>query len=169
MILPEPNIQCPPEEALTNYLADHNLKKTRERYVVLAAAREVGKIFTAAELHGYIEKKQFHLSLATVYSSLRLLGKCGLVVEHLVQADSVRFEYAYGKTAFKYMVCSHCGRIKPITDKAIDRAMAAAKVPRMHPSYYKAYIFGVCASCVRKENARLRKIKQQNTDDTRKS
>lgn len=169
MILPEPNIQYPPEVALTNYLSDHNLKKSRERYVVLEAVKDKGEIFTAAELHDYIEKTQFHLSLATVYSSLRLFVKCGIVVEHLVQADSVRFEYAYGKTAFKYMVCSHCGRITPLADTAIDRAMAAAKTPRMHPSYYKAYIFGICASCARKEKARLRKIKQQNTDDTRKS
>ncbi len=151
------------EEAFTEYLENNGLKKSRERYVVLEAARKINHLFTAAELHSFItECMSFHISLTTVYSSLSLLGKCGITVRHLLSADSVVFEYAYGKTSFKYAICSMCGRMTHINDRTLDRAVSAVKTPRLHFNYYKTYIYGICASCARKEKYKLRKIKNKN-------
>lgn len=150
-------------QTLTEYLLNNGLKKSQERYVVLDAAQKTEGLFTVAELHRFItENMTFHLSLATVYSSLELLTQCGITVEHFLSAKSVMFEYAYGKTAFKYTICSKCGRMTPVHDRTLDRAVAAVKTPRLHYNFYKTYIYGICASCARKEKSKLRKIKNQN-------
>lgn len=150
-------------EAFTEYLVNNGLKKSQERYAVLEAAGKINRLFTAAELHSFITgSMSFHLSLATVYSSLDLLDKCGIIVRHFLSSESVVFEYAYGKTSFKYAICSKCGRITPLHDRSLDRAVSVVKTPRLHFNYYKTYIYGVCASCARKEKSKLRKIKNQN-------
>ena len=151
-------------DVFTEYLVNNGLKKSQERYVVLEAVGKMNGLFTAAELHTYlVNNMNFHLSPATVYSSIKLLLECGIMVEHFLfpSSKSVLFEYAYGKTSFKYAVCSKCGRISPIHDRALDRAVSVVKTPRLHFNFYKTYIYGICASCARKEKSKLRKIKNK--------
>ena len=60
-------------EVFTEYLVNNGLKKSQERYVVLEAAGKMNGLFTAAELHTYlVNNMNFHLSPATVYSSIKL-------------------------------------------------------------------------------------------------
>ncbi len=158
-------------QAFTDFLVKNGLKKSQERYVVLEAAQKIDGLFTAADLHRFLtESMNFHLSLTTVYSTLELLTRCGIMVEHWLSAKSaksVKFEYAYGRTSFKYTICSKCGRISHVHDKTLDRAVAAVKTPRFHFNFYKTYIYGVCAACARKEKSKLRKIKNQDKNETR--
>ena len=92
-------------EVFTEYLVNNGLKKSQERYVVLEAAGKMNGLFTAAELHTYlVNNMNFHLSPATVYSSIKLLLQCGILVGHFLSSKSVMFEYAYGKTSFKYAI-----------------------------------------------------------------
>ncbi len=155
-------------QAFTDFLVNNGLKKSQERYVVLDAAQKIDGLFTAADLHSFLTGgMNFHLSLATVYSTLELLTQCGITVKHCLSANSVKFEYAYGRTSFSYTICSKCGRISHVHDKTLDRAVAAVKTPRFHFDFYKTYIYGVCAACARKEKSKLRKIKNQDKNETR--
>ena len=148
---------------LTEYLTERGLKKSRERYMVLEAACRADGMFTAADIHDYITATMnFHLSLSTVYSTLELLTTCGIMVEHFLSPRNVKFEYALGRTAFKYMICSDCGKITAIHDRTIDRVISAVKTPRLHVKYYKTYIYGTCASCAKKEKNKLRKTNLQD-------
>ncbi len=166
-----------PEEAysiaakhLTKYLTEKRLKKSQERYMVLEAACRADGMFTAADIHDYITTTMnFHLSLSTVYSTLELLTTCGIMIEHFLSPKNVKFEYALGRTAFKYMICSSCGRITEIHDRSLDRMISTIKTPRLHVNYYKTYIYGICASCARKEKNKLRKIKPQDKNEKRQS
>lgn len=151
------------KQAFTAYLADNGLRKSQERFTVLEAAEKMEGLFTAQELHAYItQDMKFHLSLTTVYATLDLLTLSGITVGHYMPSLIVKYEYAYGKTAFKYSICAKCGRISVIHDRTLDRTVSAVKTPRLHFLFYKTYIYGVCASCARKEKSKLRKIKNKD-------
>lgn len=159
-------------EAFTKYLEANGLKKSQERYAILDAARHTKGMFTAADLHKHITQDlNFHVSLATIYSTLEILAECRIVVEHFLSPKSVNFEYAYGRQAFKYMICSKCGKITPINDRNLDRTVSTVKTPRLHFYFYKTYIYGICATCARTEKSKLRKIKDKirKNETTRKS
>lgn len=159
--------QLSPEETLTQYLTLNGLRRSLERYAVLEAVGQMEGLFTVADLYAHINgDMNFRISLAAVYSTLDLLTDCRLVVKHVLSSEGARFEYAYGKRSFSYMICSKCGRITPVNDRGLVRTLSSVKTPRMHVTHYKTYIYGICASCASKEKARQRKIKANK--ETRK-
>ena len=81
----EPKISA--HQAFTDYLIKNGLKKSQERYAILDAASKMEGMFTAGDVYSFmLNSVKFHLSLATVYSTLELLSQCGIVVEHFLSA-----------------------------------------------------------------------------------
>jgi Fur family ferric uptake transcriptional regulator len=85
-------------------------RHTAQRELLLDLIREADGHVDATELHGRARERQPHLSLPTVYRSLSLFKKLGLVDEHHFN-DARRYYETKARSHHQHLVCLGCGEV----------------------------------------------------------
>ncbi len=67
---------------LTEFLEEHNQRKTPERYAILEEIYKIDEHFDIDFLYKLFKQRQFQVSKATIYNTLELLLEAGLVRKH---------------------------------------------------------------------------------------
>lgn len=99
------------EERFHQFLKEGNNRITPERFEVMDAALAYSGHFGADDL--FISMKNHHSSIsrATVYNTLELLSKCGILVKRNFGENLNRYEASFRKNKHEHIVCINCGRI----------------------------------------------------------
>ena len=84
------------------------------------------------------------VSLATVYSTLALLARCGLILELHGGKDGLRCDPETAPHAHAY--CEHCGGVFDFALPAMP-AWHDAELAGFQPRGTEISIFGICAQC----------------------
>ena len=71
-----------PRDILKNYLESKSLRKTPERFAILDEIYSDSGHFDIETLHESMKKKNYHVSLATLYNNIDILIDAGLLVRH---------------------------------------------------------------------------------------
>lgn len=145
------NIRQCPRDVFSDYLAKHHKRRTPERFAILDSAMSTPDHFTIESFHGKLETQGFHVSLATIYSTLELLVDCGLVRRHRFGSDSARYERTAGSTNHHHLVCSRCGKVKEVRDASLSEAISSIRYPGFAASYFSLNIYGLCRACQKRE------------------
>jgi Fur family ferric uptake transcriptional regulator len=135
-------------DTFLGYLRDHNLPVTQQRIdiakVLLGADRHLSVEDVAGELHERGQKA----GLATVYRTIELLVKCGLVVERDFDEGFKRFEPARDTPHHEHLLCTVCGRVTEFQDERLERVTTlVAEAHGYLRQKHRLVIHGVCASC----------------------
>ncbi len=155
------DIQTTIRERFNEYLEANRMRKTPERYEILHACYTIEGSFTIeALLHKLLDEVKFQVSRATLYNTVELLVRAGLLMKHELPHAS-QFERIDGKRYKCYRICSQCSTMKEFHNVELERAIAGLKTPRFAPSHKTFYVYGLCAKC---EAAQRRKLKKKNTD-----
>lgn len=136
--------------SFNEYLMQHKLRRTPERFAILEKVFEMSSHFSIDLLHQQLDGNGYHVSRATVYNTIELLIKAGLVRRHTFESQSPQYEKIVGLTKHYHLVCSHCGKVKEIKDSEIDYLLNTRRFGKFQPKYIDLNIYGLCASCVRK-------------------
>lgn len=149
----------------TRYMSSHKLRRTPERFAILEKVFDISTHFSIDTLHSILEESGYHVSRATVYNTIELLTKCGLVRRHAFASQSPQYERITGLTKHYHLVCSRCGKVREIKDSEIDMLLNTRRFGKFHPAYIDLNIYGLCATCVRRARTRTtpRRIKQNNS------
>ena len=145
------NIRQCPRDVFSEYLAKHHKRRTPERFAILDSAMSTPDHFTIESFHDKLESEGFHVSLATIYSTLELLVDCGLVRRHRFGSDSARYERTAGSANHHHLVCSRCGKVKEVRDASLSEAISAIRYPGFAASYFSLNIYGLCRACQKRE------------------
>lgn len=125
-------------------LRERGRRLTPQRRAVLAALAAAGGPLAAGAVHRALSERFPGLSLETVYRTLRLLVREGLVVSiALPGQEADRFELA--RSHHHHRICLDCGRIlclPPCTLPPLARQPDGFRVVR---HVYEEY--GYCADC----------------------
>ena len=125
-------------------------RATRQRALLLEVLQQEGKHLDADELYRLARRKQPRLSLSTVYRTLQLLKKMGLVEEHHFSEEHHHYE-ARPKANHQHLECLGCGRIvefdNPLTH---ELKQAVAREHDFTVTGLEMYLAGFCAACRRK-------------------
>ncbi|WP_225030058.1 Fur family transcriptional regulator [Xinfangfangia pollutisoli] len=81
-------------ERMTHALRENGVRVTRQREALLRVLSEAGDHPDAAELHRRAQAVDDSLSLATVYRTLTVLEREGVVHRHSFETGGARFEVA---------------------------------------------------------------------------
>ena len=133
-----------PHEKFRQYLAAHNLRKTPERFALLEKALTVQGHFGADTLFELMESSGYHVSRATVYSTLNLLVDCGLLNRHIFDARKTFFEVALG--SHFHLVCNACGAIREIEEEQLSH-INSLDLDGFSPTYCSTMVYGLCRKC----------------------
>ena len=134
-------------ERFTRFLESQHLKKTPERYAILARVMKQSPHFEADDLHRALDESGFHVSRATVYNTVELLCRCGVLRRLMFDARKVRYEVA--DSNHLHLVCSQCGALAEAEAPGMEHLMERHLLEGFTPSYYTMCVYGLCADCRR--------------------
>lgn len=150
---------------LTQYMEQHRLRRTPERFQILETVFDMPGHFSIDKLHSFLDATGYHVSRATVYNTIELLIKCGLVRRHAFSGQTHQYERITGLTKHFHLVCSSCGTVREIKDAEIDVILNTRRLGKFHPYYLDMNIYGLCPTCQRRGRARSAK-KPKNQSST---
>lgn len=144
------------EQILTSYLETNGLRKTPERFAILDAVYSLSGQFTIEQVDKMLLKRNFRVSRATLYNSMRLFLALRLVVRHRL-AGGTFYEACYASNSHCYQICTLCGKTTIVRSGEINEAVEQTRLRRFHKDYYTMYIYGVCSTCLAKQTRMRRK------------
>lgn len=135
-----------PREKFRQYLSGRQLRKTPERFALLDKALSLTGHFGADVLYESMEASGYHVSKATIYSTLELLVDCGLLRRHLFGARKTCFEAAVG--SHFHLVCNACGKIREIEEEELGH-ISQMDLDGFQPTYSSTMVYGICKDCAK--------------------
>jgi len=138
-------------EDLREYLHARKLKATRTRRLIFQ------EIITssdghpnASEIHERLTRKGEKVSLASVYRTLALLVKSGLVSQVDLGEDHSHYEPEGAKAGHGHLICLSCGAVTEFSDTQIHRLIG--RIGKDHAfklDKFSIQVFGYCRKCLR--------------------
>ena len=133
------------------FLQQQGLKLTSERTALLREIFSTHYHFEADELLFKMKEKSVKISRATVYRTLELLVKSGLVRRVHLGEDHYHYEHVSGDSHHDHLVCTICGAVIEFHDEELERRQREiCEKKKFTPTFHNLQILGVCDSCRRK-------------------
>jgi Fur family transcriptional regulator, ferric uptake regulator len=93
------------------FLQNGRYRSTSERFKVLETVLNTVGHFNADELYATMVMNRLRISRATVYSTLELLEKAGLIVKHNFRGERSYYEVGFDEPHHDHLICVKCGHI----------------------------------------------------------
>jgi len=132
---------------IANKLSELGYRLTPQRMMVLSAIENSDNHISAEEIYAQIVVKYPNVNISTVYRTLELLKRLGLVTETDLGGGRVRYHSAE-KGHHHHLVCEKCGTIIDIDESTLARLQDVL----LHRYNFSARlshlaIFGRCVNC----------------------
>ena len=135
-------------EVLESYIAEHKLKITKQRRVVLNVFLECKDHVSVEELYSIVSEQEPKIGLATIYRTLALLTKSGLALEMDFGDGQKRYESSYMNAHHDHMVCTECGKIIEFNHPLIEKYQEEIAIQNgFKITSHKLDLFGHCSNC----------------------
>ena len=138
-------------EAFRRHLHDHNLPVTQQRLSVAEAIFVSGAHLSAEEIAARVSGRGGAVGTATVYRTLDLLVRSGLVKEHDFGDGFKRYEPGSVRgegQPHEHCICSSCGAVTEFSNDRLERMIALlAEEVEFRPHHHRLEIYGLCRSC----------------------
>jgi Fur family ferric uptake transcriptional regulator len=133
------------------FLQAQGLKLTRERAALLREIFATHYHFEADELLFKMKEKTVKISRATIYRTLELLVKSGMVRRVHLGEDHYHYEHVRGDSHHDHLICTTCGNVIEFNDPVLEeRQIEICEKRRFTPTFHNLQILGVCDACRRK-------------------
>jgi Fur family ferric uptake transcriptional regulator len=137
-----------PADHFRSYLRENGLTLTSARSAILAGIVASRGHFDAAELHDALKRGGEKLSAATIYRTLPLFVRSGIIRETLRAEGRSRYEHAWGREHHDHLECLSCGAIIEFKDDALETLQdRVCRRNGFRPVEHRLGIRGYCAEC----------------------
>jgi Fur family ferric uptake transcriptional regulator len=133
------------------FLGGLNLKLTNERKALVREIFSIHYHFEADELLFKMKEKHVKISRATIYRTLELLVKSGMVRRVHLGEDHYHYEHVTGNSHHDHLICTTCGSIIEFHDEVLEaRQREICEKKKFTPTFHNLQILGICDACRRK-------------------
>lgn len=133
-----------------SFLQGQGLKVTGERAALVREIFSIHYHFDADELLFKMKEKSVKISRATVYRTLELLVKSGMVRRVHLGEDHYHYEHVTGNSHHDHLICTTCGGVIEFNDPILEaRQLEICEKKRFTATFHNLQILGVCDSCRR--------------------
>lgn len=140
---------------LRAYVSENGLRHTPERYSILEVAYNLKKIFTPDDLFDLTRENGLPVSLSTVYNTLTLLERCGIVLR--LPSPETKYQYLMASFAEQcpLLFCTECAQFSTYYRRNVKSILADKDLRPPRFSYRQAIIclYGICDKCRKKQSA----------------
>ncbi len=137
-------------DAFRQYLRDHNLPITTQRLAIADIVFGTDRHLSAEEIAVELKSQAAAAGTATVYRTLEVLVRSGLVVERDFGEGFKRYEASRGVPHHEHLICTSCGRVEEFRDERLERMTTL--LAEMHDytrQRHRLVIHGICGDCRR--------------------
>jgi Fur family ferric uptake transcriptional regulator len=135
-------------DEFTGYLRAHNLPVTPQRVAVAEVLLLRDRHFSADEIAQELADGGVKIGTATIYRTIEVLVKSGLVVERDFGEGFRRFESARDMPQHEHVLCTVCGRVVEFQDERLDRMTTLIAESKGYARQrHRLVIYGVCEPC----------------------
>src|ERR1051325_7642638 len=133
------------------FLANQGLKLTSERTALVREIFASHYHFEADELLMKMKQNHVKISRATIYRTLELLVKSGLVRRVHLGEVYYHYEHVTGNSPHDPLICTTCGTVIEFHDPALEqRQREICEKKKFTPTFHNLQILGICDSCRKK-------------------
>ena len=137
-------------EAFRAFLRDHNLPVTAQRQAIAEVVLESERHLSADDVERELAVRGVMVGTATVYRTLEVLVRSGLVVERDFGEGFKRYEPARDEPQHEHLLCTVCGNVTEFSDERLERMTTlVAETHGYARQRHRLVIFGVCRDCQR--------------------
>ncbi|HET7564783.1 MAG TPA: Fur family transcriptional regulator [Gemmatimonadaceae bacterium] len=130
------------------YLREHNLPITAQRLAIAEVLLLGDRHFSAEEIERVLAARNVEVGTATIYRTLEVLVRSGLVVERDFGEGFKRYEAARGVPQHEHLLCTVCGKVIEFRDERLERmTVLLADAHGFARQSHRLVIYGVCAEC----------------------
>lgn len=139
-------------EVFKKFLKSESLKLTRTRRIIFEEILSARKVHpNAYDIYRSLKGKGHKVSLATIYRTLNLLVKSGLVSQIDLGEDHAHYEPEILQKGHGHLVCISCGRVKEFHQEEILEVMNdVGKKSKFKMDKFSIQVFGYCEDCQKK-------------------
>ena len=143
----------------------HASRMTAPRAAILDFLSRSSKHMSAKEIYTSLQKKHPAMGLSTVYRTLNLLARMGIVTRLLLGDGQSRYEFnsLEKKEHHHHLICTHCGKIINYYEFLDEELSLVRKTEKKLAKKYNFLIqdhtidfLGMCEKCRLKQNRELR-------------
>ncbi len=140
-------------EVLIKELKSNKCKITPQRIAVYRTIKESKDHPNAESVFNKLYSTYPTMSLATVYKSLELFVKLGLIQVINIGENSFRYD---GRTDdHQHIVCTKCSKIEDIDSNIFENlSLQVEDISNYEIEKQQLCFYGVCAKCVHKSNSK---------------
>jgi len=132
---------------IINKLSELGYRMTPQRAMIVSAIENSDNHISAEEIYAQVIAKYPHVNISTVYRTLEMLKRLGLVTETDLGEGRVRYHPA-GKGHHHHLVCIECGAIIDLDESVLSpvKDVLRKKYGFIADLRHLA-IFGRCTKC----------------------
>lgn len=131
------------------YLREQGLPVTQQRESIAEVVFGSQEHLSVEDIEEKLRARGERTGKATIYRTLEMLVKSGLVAERDFGEGFKRYEHLFGQTpVHEHLVCTECGAVTEIQDEGLVRMQEeVAKKHGFTPARYRMEIYGLCSEC----------------------
>jgi Fur family ferric uptake transcriptional regulator len=138
---------------ITQRLREKGYRLTPQRLMILAAIESSDEHISAEEIYNQVAARYPDVNISTVYRTLELLKKLGMVYEIDLGEGRIRF-HAEESGHHHHLVCQECGTVIDID----EATLSSLKDILMRDYHFQAElrhvgVFGICEKCRKKKSS----------------
>ena len=137
-------------EDIASKLNKQGYRSTPQRAMILSAIENSDHHISAEEIYDEVAAKYPQVNISTVYRTMELLKRLGLVYEIDLGEGRIRY-HSEGKGHHHHLICQKCGAIIDIDESTLSR-LKDVLLNRYNFSAQLRHmaIFGLCENCRQK-------------------
>ena len=131
------------------YLREQGLPVTQQREVIAEVVFGSSGHLSVEDPEAQLRERGERIGKATIYRTLEMLVKSGLVAEHDFGEGFKRFEHLFGQKPMReHLICTECGTVAELHSPELMKVQEeTARKQGFLPSRYRLQIYGLCAGC----------------------
>jgi Fur family ferric uptake transcriptional regulator len=131
------------------YLREQGLPVTQQREAIAEVVFTSSEHLSVEELESLLRERGEKIGKATIYRTLEMLVKSGLVEEHDFGEGFKRYEHLFGQQpVHEHLICTNCSRVIEFQSPQVVRLQEETAASHgFLPTRHRLEIYGICATC----------------------
>jgi Fur family ferric uptake transcriptional regulator len=133
------------------YLRQRGLPVTQQREVVADVVFASHEHLSVEEIEARLKQRGERIGKATIYRTMEILVRSGLVEDHDFGDGFKRYEHLFGhQPVHEHLVCTHCRAVVEFERPELSRIQdEVAAEHGFLPARHRLEIYGLCGDCQR--------------------
>ncbi len=131
------------------YLRQQGLPVTQQREVVADVVFSSREHLSVEEIEAKLKERGERIGKATIYRTMEILVRSGLVEDHDFGDGFKRYEHLFGhQPVHEHLICTSCRTVIEFQSPELQRIQSSVSAEHgFLPTRHRLEIYGLCADC----------------------